>query len=262
MLLALSNHGLGHISIYFWPRAWRPKDIWPKAQNKSKTKTNFPSQYLFWDSANIQPHERCCFVQCVFLERCICFPNPRFQYIYWNCMHWWGRGLNSKCASYLLVFKEGIGSHKSDSKQLSLIQLPTGISEPFKWTFIHIPAAYAYLCAWYWLKPLIRGKIKRSCHFSLIMTQAATLGCAFCLNTRRYPQASWPLLETVTHGSFRLWPAPTSLPLVFQLCQQQTTLKRLMLKLKVSGIRSPYKTEEAVMKRYEINAERACPGDL
>lgn len=211
MLLVLSNHGLGHISIYFWPQAWRPKDIWPKAKNKSKTKTNFPLQYLFWDSVNIQPRKRCCFVQCVFLERCVCFSNPCFQYIYWNSMHWWCWRLNSKCASHLLVFKEGIGSHKSCFKQLSLIQLPIGISEPFKWTFIYIPATYAYLCEWYWLKTLIRGKNKEILSlFFFIMTQAATLGCAFCLNTRRYPQASkytWPLLDSVTHGSFCLWPA-------------------------------------------------------
>lgn len=106
-----------------------------------------------------------------------------------------------------------------------------------------------------------KRKNKEILHFSLIMTQAATLGRAFCLNTRRFPQASeytWPLLETVTHGSFCLWPAPASLPLVFQLCQQQTTLTRSMLKLKVPGIRSPYKTEEAVM----TNAEWVCPSDL
>lgn len=42
LLLALSNHGLGHISVYFWPWAWSSRDIWPKTENKSKIKTNYP----------------------------------------------------------------------------------------------------------------------------------------------------------------------------------------------------------------------------
>lgn len=81
-------------------------------------------------------------------------------------------------------------------------------------------------------------------------------------NTRscpKDPEYTWPLLETVTYELFCLWPTPTSLPLDFQLCQQQTTLRKFMFKLKYPSIMSPNTTEGAVMKSYKVNAEQTCP---
>ena len=67
------------------------------------------------------------------------------------------------------------------------------------------------------------------------------------LNTRSCPNAPehiWPWLGTVTQELFCLWPAPTSWPLVCQLKQQQTTVRKFTLKLKYPETMSPNKTEE------------------